>query len=77
MGKSLNLQLLVPISKGPIHKVIFPNILSFLPVPDFPNMIYPTQIVTCRLRKLSFQDSDKTKNTIQHTKLVILALKMN
>jgi hypothetical protein len=34
---------MVPVFNGPIYKEIFPYIRSLLPVPNFPNMINPTQ----------------------------------
>ena len=36
---------LIPVFNGLIYKGILPDIRSLLPVPDFPNMLYPTQIV--------------------------------
>jgi hypothetical protein len=45
-GKFLTLlQVFGSIFNGPIYKGIFPDIRSLLPVPNFRNMIYPTQIV--------------------------------
>jgi len=36
---------LVPVFNGPIYKGILPDIRSLFPVPNFLNMINPTQIV--------------------------------
>jgi len=37
---------MVPVFNGPIFKRILPDICSLLPVPNFPNMIYPTETVS-------------------------------
>jgi hypothetical protein len=36
---------LVPVINGPVYKAILPDIRPLLPVPNFPNMTNPTQIV--------------------------------
>jgi len=36
---------LVPVFNDPVYQAIIPDIQSLLPVPNFPNMINPTQRV--------------------------------
>jgi len=56
-GKFLTLlQVVITSFNGPIYKGIFPDIRSLLPVPNFPNMINPTQIANLRnLSHVTFQ----------------------